>query len=162
LAIGTKLGNGSDAGNGSALTPGIGTGTGVGAGSGSSGGTCGGAGQAPCNVKIDETGTPTTGKPDGTGLQDGFKSLDDAMTAAKDKTGKDTSWGVTPTWVVFTGACHPVVLMTLPASLGSRQITLDLCPWMPTIYLLMNLLWTVWTFGAIVNMVFRVTTTPGA
>lgn len=160
-AIGPKLGNGAAAGDGSSLTLGTGGAT-SGQGGGGLGGSCGSPGQPACRVLIDETGTPTTGKPDGTALQDGFTQLNQSIDDIKNPSGKDTSWGVVPSWTKYTGECHSVVLMTLPAKLGSKEVSLNLCPWMPTIYLLMNLLWIVWTFGAVTNMVFRVTTSSGS
>ncbi|OGP01275.1 MAG: hypothetical protein A3E00_13780 [Curvibacter sp. RIFCSPHIGHO2_12_FULL_63_18] len=122
--------------------------------------TCGLPGKPAC--KIDETGTPTTPTKDGQSeLTDGKKQLDDTLTAIKDKSDKDTSWGITPTWLQSGASCHPVVLMTFPAFLGNKQITLDICPHLDTIYLLMNALWIVWTFSAVLSMV-RSSTTAGA
>lgn len=122
--------------------------------------TCGLPGKPAC--KIDETGTPTTPTKDGqTELTDGKKLLDDTLTAIKDKTDKDTSWGIVPTWLQSGATCHPVVLMTFPAFLGNKQITLDICPHLDMIYLLMNTLWIVWTFTAVLTMV-RGSTTAGA
>lgn len=118
--------------------------------------TCGRPGQPAC--KIDETGTPANATTDGLGgLNQGYDTLGETLDAIKNANGKDTSWGIVPTWLQASASCHPVVLMTLPEKLGNRQITLDICPYMDKIYLLMNTLWVVWTFGAVVSMVFRVT-----
>lgn len=143
-------------GTGVTVTPG---GTSSGSGTGATNDdakTCGLPGRPPC--KMDETGTPTSGTNDGQGaLTDGHNTLNDTLNGIKDGTGKDTSWGIIPTWIQASESCHPVVLMTLPEKLGSKQITFDICPYMDKIYLLMNMLWVVWTFGAVISMVFRVT-----
>lgn len=118
---------------------------------------CGAPGQPKCSM--DETGTPT-GKTDygQSPISDGFKSLGDAMTAATGDAGKDTSWGLVPRWLQPVGGCTPSILYRLPPKLGLMPISIDLCPHLPLIYSLMNLLWVVWTFIAITEMVFRVTT----
>lgn len=121
---------------------------------------CGAPGQPKC--AMDETGTPT-GKTDygQEPIAAANKSLDDTLAGIQSTTGKDTSWGLVPRWLQQSGGCSPTVLYTLPSKLGSMPISIDLCPHLPLIYTLMNLLWVVWTFGAIVSMVFRVTSAGG-
>jgi len=156
---GGASGGPSGSGGGVVVNPGRSTAP----GDGTEQAACGAPGQPVCAVKMDETGTPNG---DGT-----FTSLtnatntaanqrDGAMASVLDSSGKDTSWGVIPTWLT-NGSCSPTVLMTLPAKMGGTAVTLDICPHLPLIYTLMNFLWTVWTFFAVVAMVFRVTTSSG-
>jgi hypothetical protein len=120
---------------------------------------CGAPGQPVCAVKMDESGVLTTPKIDGLDKIDAAKSaLDSGIAGAVSSEGKDTSWGITPSWLNHVGTCSPVVLWTLPAKMGAQQITFDICPLLPTMYLLMNWLWVVWTFFIVVGMVYRVTT----
>lgn len=118
---------------------------------------CGAPGQPKCG--IDETGTPVGEKDYGQkGIGEGFDSLKAALESAVSGDGKDTGWGLVPSWLQSSGSCSPTVLWTLPPNMNSMQVTLDLCPHLPMIYTLMNLLWVAWTFFAITEMVFRVTT----
>ena len=124
--------------------------------------TCGLPDTPVCAVKVDETGMPVAKTDYGQEpIAAANKSLDDTLSGIQSTTGKDTSWGVVPRWVIQSGGCSPTVLYTLPPSVGSKVISLDLCPLLPVIYTLMNLLWIVWTFGAVVSMV-RVTTAGGS
>lgn len=117
---------------------------------------CGAPGQPKCG--IDETGTGTGTRDYGqTPISDVYRDLDAAMASLQTDSGKDTSWGFVPRWFT-SGGCSPTVLYTLPPKLSSMPVTLDLCPHLPMIYTLMNLLWVVWTFSAIVGMVFKTTT----
>jgi hypothetical protein len=121
--------------------------------------TCGLPNTPPC--KIDETGTPD-GKDTikDTDLKSQFDKIDGSLTAIKDPSGLNSSWGLTPFWLT-PGSCHAVDVMSLPAKLNMPPISLDICPLLPKIYTLMDLLWIVWTFGATVAMVLRVTTSGG-
>lgn len=125
-------------------------------------GQCGGSGQPPC--KIDETGTPTALPSDGQSVvNQAFDSLGNVVSTISNKADKDSSWGLVPFWLQSTAnSCHPVTVLTLPPKLNSMTVTIDICPILPLIYTLMNLLWVVWTFGATVAMVFRVTSAGGA
>lgn len=121
---------------------------------------CGAPGQPKCG--IDESGTPGgTGDHGQAALKQGWDSLDAALAGVQSDAGKDTSWGLVPSWLVAAGTCVPTVLYTLPPKLGSTPIGFDLCPHLPLIYTLMNLLWITWTFFAVTQMVFRVTTSKG-
>jgi len=158
---GGNAGGPATAGNGTVINNGSG-------GKASTPGTeqaaCGAPGQAVCDVKMNESGMP-----DGNGTFTDSKTqrdseaakLDQAMAGVTRSGGKDTSWGIVPSWLQI-GACSPAVLMTLPAKMGGQQVTFDICPMLPTIQTLMNFLWTVWTFFAVVGMVFRVTTSASS
>jgi len=156
---GGASGGPSGSGGGVVINPGRSTAP----GDGTEQAACGAPGQPVCAVKMDETGTPN-GDGTFTSLTNATDSAanqrDGAMASVLDSSGKDTSWGVIPTWLT-NGSCSPTVLMTLPAKLGGTSVTLDICPHLPLIYTLMNFLWTVWTFFAVVAMVFRVTTSSG-
>lgn len=131
--------------------------------SGSEQAACGAPGQPICGVKVDETGLSTKPTADGLDKIDAAKAaLDLGISGAISSEGKDTSWGLIPTWLTTNASCQPVVLWTMPPKFGSQQIIFDICPQMPTIYLLMNWLWSIWTFFIIVGMVFRVTTRGAA
>jgi len=179
-AAGVKPDSGSGSGSGSGRTPTEGNGGASGGpigstvkdGSGSSTGTvtkpadgteqqaCGAPGQPVCAVTLDEKGTPKGLDDQKLGVfDDAKKGFDEAIVGITGTSGKDTSWGVVPSW--FTpGSCAPVNLWTLPEKLGSRQIVLDLCPVMDEIHLLTNFLWVVATFFLTINMV-RETVTKG-
>lgn len=123
---------------------------------------CGAPGQPKCG--IDETGTPTgTGVYTNAGgtLDAENQKLMDALGNITSTNGKDTSWGITPGWLT-PGACSPVTVMTLPPKLGGTPIVFDICGILPQIHLLMNFLWSVWTFFIVTAMVFRVTTGASA
>jgi len=123
---------------------------------------CGAPGQPKCG--IDETGTPTgTGVYTNAGgtLDAENQKLMDALGNITSTNGKETSWGITPGWLT-PGACSPVTVMTLPDMLGGTPIVFDICPILPQIHLLMNFLWSVWTFFIVTAMVFRVTTGASA
>jgi hypothetical protein len=121
---------------------------------------CGLPGKPACIIS--EVGTPTA--PTVTGqaaITDGFTSLENTVTGIQSPTGKDTGWGLVPTWLQSGTSCHPVVLITFPPTLGSKVISLDICPHLDNIYLLMNALWVIWTFTAVVGLV-RGSTATGA
>jgi len=123
---------------------------------------CGAPGQPKCG--IDEAGTGNGKGAEAAGLTalgTSFGDLDATLGSITSTSGKDTGWGLVPQWLQ-SGACAPAVVLTLPPQVGSRQITIDLCPYLPMIYTLMNLLWVVWTFFATVGMVFAVTTAKGS
>ena len=117
---------------------------------------CGAPGQPKC--RIDETGTPD-GKDAFNSAKEKLDSEFDKLTTELDKIkspdGKDTSWGVMPTWIQ-TGACSPWNLGTLP--IIDRQIKIDICAIKPYVDGVMNFLWALGTFFAVISMVFRVTT----
>jgi hypothetical protein len=122
--------------------------------------TCGVPGKPACIIS--EVGTPTA--PTVTGqaaITDGFTTLENTVTGIQSPTGKDTGWGLVPTWLQSGTSCHPVVLITFPPTLGSKVISLDICPHLDNIYLLMNALWVIWTFNAVVGLV-RGSTATGA
>jgi hypothetical protein len=117
---------------------------------------CGAPGQAVCNVKVDENGTPATG---GDGM--GTSKLDQAMDKAEEGIAKaidpskmDTSWGGIPQWFA-SGGCTPWNLGTLPYI--NRAIVIDICPVAGYVVAVMSFLWVVGTFFAIIAMVGRVT-----
>jgi len=116
---------------------------------------CGLPGKPAC--KMDETGTPAAKDNEKKAeVETAFGKLDDALPEIAKVAGKDTGWGLKPFWLT-AGTCQPVVLMTLPAFLKSMTVGFDLCPLLPMIYTLMNLLWITYTFFAITSMVSRVT-----
>jgi len=187
-AAGLKPQSGEGSGNtGASRTPSVGTGDNAGgpasssAGVGGSvvpGGTatgtvvsppvgeeqvaCGAPGQPKCG--IDETGTgdgkgmETSGL---TSLGTSYDQLNTSLGSITSTGDKNTGWGLVPKWLQ-SGSCSPAVLLKLPPIVGSMEITIDLCPHLPMIYTLMNLLWVVWTFFATVGMVFAVTTAKGS
>lgn len=117
---------------------------------------CGAPGQAQCNVKVDEGGTPGSG---GEGM--GTAKLDQAMDKAIDgiakatsSTGMDTSWGGIPAWF-SSASCTPWSLGTLPFI--NVVLTVNICPVSQYVVAVMTFLWVVGTFFAIVAMVGRVT-----
>lgn len=119
---------------------------------------CGAPGQAKC--RIDETGTP-----DGKGVFDQHRDklenegqkMTDELEKIKGTTDKDTSWGTTPTWIQHA-ACSPWDLGTFQIAGRSISVTVDMCPVMPWVVGVMNFIWAVGTFFAVLAMVFRVTT----
>lgn len=121
---------------------------------------CGAPGQPKCS--IDETGTP-----DGKSVFDKAKSDMDAEWDKKktelDKFmnggDKDTSWGVTPSWL-HTGGCSPWSLGTLPVI--NVQINVDICPIKNVVDAVMSFIWAVGTFFAVTSLVFRTTTQSGS
>lgn len=118
---------------------------------------CGLPGQPKC--AIDETGTPD-GKAAYGELNGKLDGLDAQRKTGTDKimgTGdKDTGWGTTWSWFAH-GQCRPVILGTLPVGNGV-DIKIDICPIVPYANLVLNFLWAVGTFLAVLEMVFRVTT----
>lgn len=122
---------------------------------------CGAPGQPQC--KIDETGTP-----DGKGVLDKYgreladadKSRTDLLSTIKDKSDKDTTWGVSFGWVQH-GGCQPWVLGTLPVGPGI-EMKIDICPILPYIEWVTSFLWAITTFALTIAMVFRVTTQSGS
>lgn len=116
---------------------------------------CGAPGQAQCNVKVDEKGTPEGG---GEGMK--TTALDQAMDKAVEGLqkatnpgGMDTSWGGIPAWF-NSEACTPWQLGTLP--IINQPVTLNICVIQPYVIAVMTFLWVVGTFFAIVGMVARV------
>lgn len=155
-----SAGNGGNPG-GPAAAVGGGTGGGTG-GEGDGDGDkdkkgCGLPGQPKC--AIDETGTPDgksaygelNGKLDGLDAQ--RKTGTDKITGTGDK---DTSWGTSWSWFVH-GQCRPISLGTLPIGTGV-EMRIDICHIVPYTNLVLNFLWAVGTFIAVLGMVFRVTT----
>lgn len=121
-------------------------------------GQCGASGQPPC--KIDESGTPGSGEATAatshTSLDSALQSATDALTTITSAQGKDTSWGVMPTWFQST-TCAPFVLGHFPPPVD-RDISIDICPVIPYANGVMNFLWVAFTFFATLSMVFRVMT----
>lgn len=119
---------------------------------------CGAPGQPKC--RIDETGTP-----DGKGIFDQHRDklenegqkMTDELEKIRNTQDKDTSWGTTPTWIQHA-ACAPWDLGTLQIAGRSISLSIDMCPIMPWVVGVMNFIWAVGTFFAIISMVFRVTT----
>ncbi|MET3177092.1 UNVERIFIED_ORG: hypothetical protein ABIC43_000231 [Variovorax guangxiensis] len=116
---------------------------------------CGAPGQAQCNVKVDEKGTPEGG---GEGMK--TTALDQAMDKAVEGLqkatnpgGMDTSWGGIPAWF-NSESCTPWQLGTLP--IINQPVTLNICVIQPYVIAVMTFLWVVGTFFAIVGMVARV------
>lgn len=151
-----------DGGNGGGPAGAVGGGGGTGEGEGEGEGDkdkkgCGLPGQPKC--AIDETGTPDgksaygelNGKLDGLDAQ--RKTGTDKITGTGDK---DTSWGTSWSWFV-NGQCRPISLGILPIGTGV-EMRIDICPIVPYTNLVLNFLWAVGTFIAILSMVFRVTT----
>jgi len=117
---------------------------------------CGAPGQAVCNVKVDETGTPSNGG-DGMGttkLNEVMDKADQGIAKAIDSSTMDTSWGGIPQWFA-SGGCTPWNLGTLPFI--NRAIIIDICPVAGYVVAVMSFLWVVGTFFAIIAMVGRVT-----
>jgi hypothetical protein len=117
---------------------------------------CGAPGQAVCNVKVDETGTPANGG-DGMGttkLNEVMDKADQGIAKAIDSSTMDTSWGGIPQWFA-SGGCTPWNLGTLP--IINRVIVIDICPVAGYVVAVMSFLWVVGTFFAIIGMVGRVT-----
>lgn len=113
---------------------------------------CGVAGKPACNSKIDETGTPSgpgdkmdTGK-----LGTEFDKLRNQLDRIGDKSTKDTSWGVVPSWF-RTGGCSPMNL----GSSGPINFTIDYCPAVPYAQGAATFMWLVVTFFAVTGMVSR-------
>lgn len=160
-SIGPTLGNGSasNSGAGIALLPSSGA---IVPGSGETAPAadpCGAPGQPVCSVKVDETGMQQ--QPNATGLDkidEAKADFDSGIESIIGDEGKDTGWGMIPSWLNHVGACQPTVLWTLPAKMGGQTVTMDLCPLLPGIYLVMNWLWVIWTFFIVVGLVLRTTT----
>lgn len=117
---------------------------------------CGAPGQAVCNVKVDETGTPANGG-DGMGttkLNEVMDKADQGIAKAIDSSTMDTSWGGIPQWFA-SGGCTPWNLGTLPVI--NRVIVIDICSVAGYVVAVMSFLWVVGTFFAIIAMVGRVT-----
>lgn len=118
---------------------------------------CGLPGQPKC--AIDETGTPDgksaygelNGKLDGLDAQ--RKTGTDKITGTGDK---DTGWGTSWSWFQ-NGQCRAISLGTLPLGTGV-EMRIDICHIVPYTNLVLNFLWAVGTFIAVLGMVFRVTT----
>lgn len=121
-------------------------------------GQCGASGQPPC--KIDESGTPGSGEATSatshSSLDSAWQSATDSLTTITSAQGKDTSWGVMPTWFQST-TCAPFVLGHFPPPVD-RDISIDICPVIPYANGVMNFLWVAFTFFATLAMVFRVMT----
>jgi hypothetical protein len=120
---------------------------------------CGAPGQPVCAVKLDESRMQQQPNADGLDKIDQAKAdFDSGIDSITGDGGKDTSWGLVPSWLNHVGACVPTVLWTLPAKMGGQAVTMDLCPLLPGIYLVMNWLWVIWTFFIVVGLVLRTTT----
>lgn len=119
---------------------------------------CGAPGQPKC--RMDETGTPD-GKTVFDKHQDKLENEGQKMTDELEKirgtSDKDTSWGTTPTWIQHA-ACSPWDLGTFQIASRSISVMVDMCPVMPWVVGVMNFIWAVGTFFAVLAMVFRVTT----
>lgn len=114
---------------------------------------CGVAGKPACTSKIDETGTPSgpgdkmdTGK-----LGTEFDKLRNQLDRIGDKSTKDTSWGVVPSWFSTSGGCAPLNL----GSAGPINFTIDHCPAVPFAKGAASFMWLVITFFAVTGMVSR-------
>ncbi len=84
------------------------------------------------------------------------KKRKDGVDKITDASDKDTSWGASFSWLQ-NGGCRPIDLGTLPLGAGI-PIRLDICMIVPYVNAILNFLWAVGTFLAVVSMVFRVTT----
>lgn len=118
---------------------------------------CGAPGQPRC--AIDESGTSNgLGAIKSTDLEAQFDKLTPILDGIQTSSGKDTSWGLVPHWLQNSGGCQPSQVMEFPTKMNLPPLTLDICPLLPQIYTLMNLLWVATTFGIVIAMVLRVTT----
>ncbi len=123
---------------------------------------CGAPGQPKC--RIDETGTP-----DGKGvfdqhrdkLENESQKMTDELEKIRSASDKDTSWGASLSWIT-PGSCTVWNLGTFNIMGRSISLDVDICPIIPWVVGVMNFLWAVGTFFAVVSMVFRVTTASGS
>lgn len=122
---------------------------------------CGVSGTPPCEVKVNESGTPT-GDTFGQSndLDQALNGRVDGLETARDMAG-DTSWGIVPAWTEDT-ACVPWHLFTLPDQIGGDEVTLDLCPFMPVADGIANFVWVMLGIFAVTGMVSRAITGGGA
>ena len=87
-------------------------------------GTCKGSPDQPCNVKVDESGTPSDG-----GEAMDTTALGEAMNQQHEGLQKigaekpDTGWSFTPGWLQ-SGSCSPYVMGTIKG----QTLSIDYCP----------------------------------
>ena len=111
---------------------------------------CGGAGQPPCTVRIDETGTPK-GPGEGMGvggLNSEYDKLDERLKGIGRKEDKDVSWGISPSWLRGKTGCEPLHLgqiLTVP-------LDINYCPAVPFAQGVANFVWIVSTFFAVISL----------
>lgn len=125
------------------------TGTGSsGSGDGEKPDPCGAPGQAQCNVKVDETGTPAGA---GTTFDGAKKAVDDSVadTIEKINQARDRTDG--PKWTfsfALPSGCSPYPI-------GIAEFTLDVCQYQPIIHDLLSMVWAAVTAFTIIGMVGR-------
>lgn len=123
---------------------------------------CGAPGQPAC--KIDEAGTPDASAASGATAKDTLNSKWDeatiALSSVTNSTGKDTSWGVLPSWIT-PGTCQPWHIFTLPAPMNA-SVDIDLCPIKPYADGVSNFIWVAFTFFGITSLVFATMTSRGS
>lgn len=114
--------------------------------------SCGGPGQPPCNTKIDETGTPRDGgeRMSTERLNSEFTKLDNLLPDIYDRSTKDTTWGVTPSWF-GSGTCQPFSF----GDFMGQAFTINHCVAAPYAQGAASFMWVVGTFFAILALVFR-------
>lgn len=113
---------------------------------------CGYPGGPKCDVKIDETATPTGAdalKGSREAIEKAATDAATSMQAAASAEGKDTSWGLT---FDLPSSCEPFVMWDT-AEFGAMEI--DMCQWQPIIHDLLSMVWAAATVFAVAGMVFR-------
>lgn len=116
--------------------------------------TCGLPGKPAC--KIDETGTPTTNDFKTEDQKTALDHKEASLSEITNPSGKDTSWGVMPSWIT-PGGCEPWHIYSLPAPLNA-SVDVDLCPVKPYADGVSNLIWVAFTFFGITGLVFATMT----
>lgn len=121
---------------------------------------CGVSGTPPCDVKVNEAGTPT-GETFGSSsaLNDALSGREAGLGTARDMAG-DTSWGIIPAWTEDR-ACEPWHIFTLPQAVGGADVGVDLCPLMPLADGILNFIWVMVGIFAVTSMVARAMTGGG-
>ena len=113
---------------------------------------CGIGDQPPCNTKIDESGTPRDGG-DRMGterLNHDFTKLDNVLPKIYDRSDKDTTWGVVPSWF-GSGSCTPFSF----GDIHGVPFTINHCVAVPYAQGAATFMWVVGTFFAVLALVFR-------
>lgn len=136
-------------GGGAGGAAGTGGGTGGGTGTGEEPKPCGGPGQPKCNVKVDETGTPTSNSRSGEyeteigKFQTEQKNrIDGASGAAAQAVG---DWGFS--FALPTG-CGPL-------DMGGYGFQIDVCQWQGMIHDLMSMVWLAVAAWTCIGMIGR-------
>ena len=139
-SVGANLGNGSSSNSGVGLSP-----------TASAGSAAGGV------VKIDESGTVGAVGSGTAGISSALDQLDGVLPNITTASGEEYSVNWVPVWLTNKG-CSAYPVMFFPAKMNMAPITIDLCPLLPLIYQLMNVLWVAWTLALVSQMAFKVTT----